>query len=436
MIHDRQMNFPYKSILLSKFMCEIPKHRELRYRKKILRQEIFSIPWYLFYIEKTHVKRLIIEFTFYPSPCMKLYKNTFVRLNYFLSINKKICFATNQLSFLVLISSFKILLPSKLTSNLKMMRWGNSLLKFMGLYFYFLIGLKGFEVKISTVPKAFPLSGKPIQASPLNSRAWKPVISLIAASQGNFTHGVWPFFTKNILNGISSLIALQCHIHHVIGTHHYQPNFQDNTMGLFMDGQIALQFYGRDQVELRIKLVVTCVYFKLKNQTDLLPMSSCYHPSNMNKSDLHFTCQINLIYLLIIHLFLEIIFKFQKTVKDHENEVICAQGLMFCLEMITTHVRMRIKALLVSLHKFLNASPLELSKKPSTRHHSTSTGSSKPENPNNGSLIKLLPLLCSTCLISILTTTTWSFVFRLFMPCPHERIKVIDSDKSDPRGGT
>ncbi|KNZ46674.1 hypothetical protein VP01_706g2 [Puccinia sorghi] len=45
-------------------------------------------------------------------------------------------------------------------------------------------------------------------------------------------------------------------------------------------------------------------------------------------------------YIYFAHLFLEIVFEFQKTVKGHmENAVICAQGLMFCLEMITTHIR-------------------------------------------------------------------------------------------------
>ncbi|KNZ60194.1 hypothetical protein VP01_1598g4 [Puccinia sorghi] len=57
--------------------------------------------------------------------------------------------------------------------------------------------------------------------------------------------------------------------------------------------------YMASQVKLRMILVVTCVDFKLKNQPDLLPNSSCY----MNKL---------------------------------ENEVIHAQRLNFCLEMIIT----------------------------------------------------------------------------------------------------
>ncbi|KNZ44586.1 hypothetical protein VP01_8g6 [Puccinia sorghi] len=72
--------------------------------------------------------------------------------------------------------------------------------------------------------------------------------------------------------------------------------------------------YITSQVELRVKLVVTCVDVKLKNA---------------QKSYISFAHPI----------FLEIIFEFQKTVKDHkENDVIHAQ-LMFYLEMIITHIR-------------------------------------------------------------------------------------------------
>ncbi|KNZ54836.1 putative signal peptide protein [Puccinia sorghi] len=63
---------------------------------------------------------------------------------------------------------------------------------------------------------------------------------------------------------------------------------------------------------------------KLKNQPDV---RSSFHLQNKP-------------YLSFGHpIFLEIIFKFQETVKDHnENEVIHAQGLIFCLEMILTHI--------------------------------------------------------------------------------------------------
>ncbi|KNZ51722.1 hypothetical protein VP01_3847g1 [Puccinia sorghi] len=59
-------------------------------------------------------------------------------------------------------------------------------------------------------------------------------------------------------------------------------------------------------VELRMKLVVTCVDFKLKNQPDVFPKSSWYYPSNKNKSDLHFTCENNLIYLLLTQFFFKL----------------------------------------------------------------------------------------------------------------------------------
>ena len=35
------------------------------------------------------------------------------------------------------------------------------------------------------------------------------------------------------------------------------------------------------------------------------------------------------------------------------------------------------------------------------------------------------PFLCSTILISLLATTTWTFVSRLFKVCPYETIKII-----------
>ena len=49
--------------------------------------------------------------------------------------------------------------------------------------------------------------------------------------------------------------------------------------------------YITSQVELKMKLLVTCADFKLNNQTDVLPKSSCYHPLLMNNLDLHATWQ-------------------------------------------------------------------------------------------------------------------------------------------------
>ncbi|KNZ59180.1 hypothetical protein VP01_1789g1 [Puccinia sorghi] len=110
---------------------------------------------------------------------------------------------------------------------------------------------------------------------------------------------------------------------------------------------------------------VRCDFFfdvKLNNQPEVLPKSSCYNPSNMKSQD------------------------------QKENDVIHAQGIIFCIEIITTHIsyghhfmtlvfffdlmiklRIWIKSLLVSLHQFLN---------PRTK------GSINPDNPNYRSLTK------------------------------------------------
>ena len=53
-------------------------------------------------------------------------------------------------------------------------------------------------------------------------------------------------------------------------------------------GDIGLK-YLTSQVELRMKLVVTGVHVKLKNQPDVLPKSSFYHPLLINNLDLHDT---------------------------------------------------------------------------------------------------------------------------------------------------
>ncbi|KNZ44055.1 hypothetical protein VP01_953g3 [Puccinia sorghi] len=52
------------------------------------------------------------------------------------------------------------------------------------------------------------------------------------------------------------------------------------------------------------------------------------------------------------------------------------------------------------------------------------------------SLYSFRPFLCLTCLISLLKTTTWSYVFRLFMPCPEERITIISPEHTLPQVGT
>ncbi|KNZ54160.1 hypothetical protein VP01_3025g2 [Puccinia sorghi] len=65
-------------------------------------------------------------------------------------------------------------------------------------------------------------------------------------------------------------------------------------LGLFFDSTTAS--YTELTAEVGGNL---CVDFKLKNQPDLFPKSSCYHPSNM----LHFTCSKILIYLLLIKFF-------------------------------------------------------------------------------------------------------------------------------------
>ncbi|KNZ57819.1 hypothetical protein VP01_2063g2 [Puccinia sorghi] len=100
-------------------------------------------------------------------------------------------------------------------------------------------------------------------------------------------------------------------------------------------------------------LVLTCVDAKLKNQPDALPKSSCYHPSNKVRYSFHL---LKKSYTTFAHpIFLEIIFEFQKNVKNpYENVVINAQGLMFCLEIIITHISY-VKALLVSLYQFFQS---------------------------------------------------------------------------------
>ncbi|KNZ63158.1 hypothetical protein VP01_117g1 [Puccinia sorghi] len=82
-----------------------------------------------------------------------------------------------------------------------------------------------------------------------------------------------------------------------------------------------ITFLNNLLVELRMKLVGTCVDVKLNNQSDLLPKSSCYHPSNMNNEGNVY--MLPLLWAWCIPFahpsFLEIIFEFQETGKDHEE---------------------------------------------------------------------------------------------------------------------
>ena len=49
--------------------------------------------------------------------------------------------------------------------------------------------------------------------------------------------------------------------------------------------------YITSQVEPKMKFLVSCVDFKLKNQPDVLPKSRCYNHLLMNNLDLHSTWQ-------------------------------------------------------------------------------------------------------------------------------------------------
>ncbi|KNZ49319.1 hypothetical protein VP01_508g4 [Puccinia sorghi] len=101
---------------------------------------------------------------------------------------------------------------------------------------------------------------------------------------------------------------------------------------------------------------------------------------------------LNKSYISFAHpIFLEIIFDSRNTVKDNkENEVIHAQ-LMFCLEMIITHVSYGhyFMTLIFFFYVMIPLRiPLEISKQSSTRHHLASTGSINPDNPNHRNLKK------------------------------------------------
>ncbi|KNZ59366.1 hypothetical protein VP01_1748g4 [Puccinia sorghi] len=114
---------------------------------------------------------------------------------------------------------------------------------------------------------------------------------------------------------------------------------------------------------------------QINNQPAVLHKSSCYHTSNMNKSDLHFTCKTNL-YLFLIQFLLKL----------YLNSKSLMTLTFFFYVMIT--LIMWIKSLLVRLHQFLKPSPLYVCQQSFTRHHSKSTGSINPDNPNHISLTK------------------------------------------------
>ncbi|KNZ48063.1 hypothetical protein VP01_592g4 [Puccinia sorghi] len=86
-------------------------------------------------------------------------------------------------------------------------------------------------------------------------------------------------------------------------------------------------FFNNLQVELRMKLVVTCVDVKLNNQTDVLPNSSCYHPSNMSKSDIHFTCQKNLIQHLLIQFFLKLYLNSKRILASEPSSIFQSKSI-------------------------------------------------------------------------------------------------------------
>ncbi|KNZ62480.1 hypothetical protein VP01_1265g1 [Puccinia sorghi] len=123
-----------------------------------------------------------------------------------------------------------------------------------------------------------------------------------------------------------------------------------------------ITFSNNPLFKLRIKLAVTSVDVKFKNQPDLLPKPSCYHPSNMNKP-FHLPTKSYISFTYPI--FIEIIFEFQTTVKDHKkNELWSPFYDLDILFYVMITLRIWIKALLVSLHQFLNPSPLGLLTKP------------------------------------------------------------------------
>ena len=87
------------------------------------------------------------------------------------------------------------------------------------------------------------------------------------------------------------------------------------------------------------KLVVTCVDVMLNKQPDVLPNSSFLVSCEHEQVRLSFNLLQNMLYLLLTQFFLKPNYKSQQNVYDHRtNNVIYNPGLMFCLEMSTTHV--------------------------------------------------------------------------------------------------
>ncbi|KNZ58828.1 hypothetical protein VP01_1853g3 [Puccinia sorghi] len=116
------------------------------------------------------------------------------------------------------------------------------------------------------------------------------------------------------------------------------------------------------QVELRMKLVVNCVDFKINNQNDILPKF-------ISRDSYHLLTKA---YITFSHpICIKNIFEFQKNAKiPNETVVIHARGLIFCLEMIMTHISYG--------HHFMTL----------ILHHSASLGSIPLDNPNHGRLTK------------------------------------------------
>ncbi|KNZ63208.1 hypothetical protein VP01_1172g3 [Puccinia sorghi] len=126
----------------------------------------------------------------------------------------------------------------------------------------------------------------------------------------------------------------------------------------------------------------------------------CFHIIFLNKllDEVVLTCVdvrssfylLNKSYIYFSHpIFLQIIFKFQKTVKDHkENEVIHVQGLIFCLEMIITHIVYCHHFMTLILFFYVMIKLRITVKKIIHKPPFITTGSINPDNPNHRGLTK------------------------------------------------
>ncbi|KNZ47110.1 hypothetical protein VP01_666g5 [Puccinia sorghi] len=88
---------------------------------------------------------------------------------------------------------------------------------------------------------------------------------------------------------------------------------------LYTPGMFLLK-YTASQVELRMRLIVTCVDVKLNNQPDVFPKSSCYHPYNMR---LIFCLEMIITHISYGHHFITLIFFLfltlsQQSVQNHK----------------------------------------------------------------------------------------------------------------------